>query len=614
MAERDWITPVVAVGGLGVAIWGAWSLLHKETAASDSVKITSISFNEERTLVKALDVITADVTWTNEGNAEITPAFQVVLKKTTEPWDTIIGEEVVVESPSVPVGKQDSISVSSRGVPDDWVPGTIFYAYFRVEKENGSWKSLKTSQAFTVQEPGDEYSVHKDYVTYNNNILSVNSNTQFPVKVVFTNQGTAATRWKFRVVFPLGLGLYLLGEWVTSDIINPQQPATLNLTSPTVPTIWSNGYVFHPYVQMDGLDGKFDDGVAMTVYKPEVSFSFGQAVASPDPVVAGQNVAITYPVTSHCTATVTVTAVIKIYDGGGQLYLHGRLLAEITKQIKINPEQSLDVVVNYTATVSEHQDRDVGIEILYEGASVDSDEDDGVFTVTDAYNPAISISPTSIVSSGYITLNYSGFRPGYPLTIYIDQWLTAYTTIPNPVTGSATIRIIGTPGNHTLIVTDGLIPVTAAFIIEEPTQLNPTLTVLNSPITQGGYVSFWFQDFLPNMQVHVYIVGGEGLYFTSNSSGSGTGTIQTVQVPGTHTLYATDGIVYATATFEISANLSGPNFPAPGIIGDGNLWYWIIFNDNSAAWYVEEVAIDIMNDPYSDVKTYYGPYASGATA
>lgn len=60
--------------------------------------------------------------------------------------------------------------------------------------------------------------------------------------------------------------------------------------------------------------------------------------------------------------------------------------------------------------------------------------------------------------------------------------------------------------------------------------------------------------------------------------------------------------------------VSGPTFPAPGVVGDGQYWYWIVFVDDSAGWFDALAYYEIsMYDP-SAIKTYYGPYPSGATS
>lgn len=58
----------------------------------------------------------------------------------------------------------------------------------------------------------------------------------------------------------------------------------------------------------------------------------------------------------------------------------------------------------------------------------------------------------------------------------------------------------------------------------------------------------------------------------------------------------------------------GPVFPAPGVVGDGQYWYWIVFTDNSAGWFDLETFLFLTEIEPDMIKTHYGPYASGATS
>jgi hypothetical protein len=57
---------------------------------------------------------------------------------------------------------------------------------------------------------------------------------------------------------------------------------------------------------------------------------------------------------------------------------------------------------------------------------------------------------------------------------------------------------------------------------------------------------------------------------------------------------------------------SGPLFPAPGTVGDGNYWYWLVFSDDSARWF-DQATYYMLAETHTAFKAVYGPYASGAT-
>lgn len=422
---------IAGIAVAGAAGFGIYKLISTKNA-SEAVRIDSIAFNEAKTLIERGDFITASFTFTNTSGSSISPVFQVVLKKSTEPWDTIIYDQYETQcNPVVPDGQIDFSVSTGAGVPDDWVPGTTLNAVLRVKRDD-TWVNLKTSQTFTVQEAGDEFSARKDSVIYNDDNHVAIAGSRFPVEVKFTNIGTVSAAFRFRVVIPaavVGISTPINGEWVTSSSIAPNTQGTVNLLSGVVPTSWTNGTIFHPYVELDGLDDPFDESVAFTVSNLTIDFAFGQAAASPNSVYAGSVVAISYPITSHSDAVVSGTAEIRIYTGGGFLGTHGDFIRSYQVPFSINPGQTKNITVNHTTIYYDDTSRDVGINLIVNGVNVGSDEDDNIFTVMGT-------------GGGEVTATMSLFTDKQTYNVGEPVVITARTTITGQaITATMTCRV-----------------------------------------------------------------------------------------------------------------------------------------------------------------------------
>ena len=144
----------------------------------------------------------------------------------------------------------------------------------------------------------------------------------------------------------------------------------------------------------------------------------------------------------------------------------------------------------------------------------------------------------------------------------------------------------------------------------------PQITVSPTTIPSGSSISWRFNGFTPGQSVGVSLIGGGGLNVTADALGSGSGSfVVTESVAGQYGIQATDSLgEYATAFFTVTVTTppppSGPTFPAPGTIGDGNYWYWVQYSDGTIGW---DDYNDVLHDSLPHPTIISGPYASGAT-
>jgi PKD repeat protein len=103
--------------------------------------------------------------------------------------------------------------------------------------------------------------------------------------------------------------------------------------------------------------------------------------------------------------------------------------------------------------------------------------------------------------------------------------------------------------------------------------------------------------------------------FGDGSSSNERNPLHQYMNAGTYTVILTvtgpSGSSYMARSLIVRpAQSNTPNWPAPGTVGDGQIWYWVVFTDGSTGWYKSSVFVYI--DP-SSISRYFGPYSSGYT-
>lgn len=179
------------------------------------------------------------------------------------------------------------------------------------------------------------------------------------------------------------------------------------------------------------------------------------------------------------------------------------------------------------------------------------------FTVQAAAAPAAppSLSCTRSLKTGdTLYLSFSGFQPNAPVRVYVQGGGGITPTASSTGSGSYNFRIGESPGNYTLVAEDSYgHRATSPFTVTAAAAPAPaTLRVTNSPTT-GGPLNFSWSGFQPNATVYIYVQGGGGANFTSNSSGGGNGAFSSIsEKAGNYTLTARDSYGHsASAGFTV---------------------------------------------------------------
>jgi len=192
---------------------------------------------------------------------------------------------------------------------------------------------------------------------------------------------------------------------------------------------------------------------------------------------------------------------------------------------------------------------------------------DGTLTASGTFNvvstaTAITLSPTSGTPGTVVTVSGTNFAASKTITIKFDNNVIATNpaTVTSSSTGtfSATITIPSTAslGSHTISATDGTKTESAIFNVGATITLSPTSGSVGTTITVAG------SGFSANKQITVRFDGDTVTTNPGTVTTSSTGTFSaSLAVPssataGSHAVQATDGIVTATAIFNVSTALS----------------------------------------------------------
>lgn len=122
-----------------------WTVLPKAGVVTKQ----SVTYNSGQTQVQPGQVISAQISITNNGAAPVTPRFRVDIAGTGI-FDTHLEGSWVTSPPATP-GMALTITANSIPVPTDWTAGKQFHAFVILDGVNGDWD---TSQLLTVSGGG----------------------------------------------------------------------------------------------------------------------------------------------------------------------------------------------------------------------------------------------------------------------------------------------------------------------------------------------------------------------------------------------------------------------------------------------------------------------------
>lgn len=183
----------------------------------------------------------------------------------------------------------------------------------------------------------------------------------------------------------------------------------------------------------------------------------------------------------------------------------------------------------------------------------------GKYTAT----PKLSISPVSASQNTTRTITFSGFTPSKSITIKVSGGGYFTATANASGAGAYTIAFGDAPGNYTLVATgaDG-ITASVDFVVTgtttgggTTTTVTPSLSITNSPVTQGKSLIFNFKGFKAGASVTISVAGGGSFTATADASGAGTYSFVCNDAAGSHTLIASDAYGHsASASFTVVAS------------------------------------------------------------
>lgn len=186
-------------------------------------------------------------------------------------------------------------------------------------------------------------------------------------------------------------------EWF-DEVLNAKKPFTVPSSPDWVPvedfidiiiTSAISPGSYDLYVKIMGITGgdiftePLNDVITIVGVPPEEKMDFDLTKPSPsisrsDP---GTQIELTCPVTSRCTMPVDAEAKVIIYEGS-IMPGHGTKITEYDSSIpQINPNETVDVIIQHTTVEGTIDRRDVEVEIYVEGNKIKESEWDDVFYV-----------------------------------------------------------------------------------------------------------------------------------------------------------------------------------------------------------------------------------------
>jgi hypothetical protein len=239
-------------------------------------------------------------------------------------------------------------------------------------------------------------------------------------------------------------------------------------------------------------------------------------------------------------------------------------------------------------------------------------------------NPTITLADNTIAPGQSIEWSLSGFPGNLVVSMTVNEYSINVTTDTNgnygPDNFPATENL--TPGNYQLNASwfNNLTGVSVTFTVAVPVTINVT--------DDGSGLGF------------TSVTNASGVNINGESVPSGTIITITAYVNNPAVAEFTDWTGSApffngtlpTATFAATDNVNliahfqsltppppppptKPVFPAPGIVGDGDTWYWVEFMDSTFGWQdFNEVYGSTPNNQINFSDPIQGPYASGATS
>jgi PKD repeat protein len=330
-----------------------------------------------------------------------------------------------------------------------------------------------------------------------------------------------------------------------------------------------------------------------TVWRPVLSETVSSGTIEPGVISAGWMPTLNHVINSQALATSVISA--------GWLPALTAVVnspALLTSIISSGWLPSLVAIVNSPTVTPSAPVPSLWVAALWSIANSPSLSDTGGadYFIALFVSPEGGGSATKSPDKAFYALGEMVVFTAYPAANYqFDHWeLPGGTNVSNPMT----------------VYINGSGSITAVF-----SPLTPAPVASFNASAYSGQAPLWvsFQD-----------TSSGNIQYWNWNFGDGTGSsdqnpMHSFDTPGTYqvTLLVRDfdgrtSSTSRTITVSQPPNPTGPQFPAPGIAGDGQYWWWLVFTDNSADWFTSEIYFSLVDEGYV-FNQVYGPYPSGAT-
>ncbi len=445
--------------------------------------------------------------------------------------------------------------------------------------------SQRFQDAYSVEKIKISDVVTKQSVVYNGNQININSGQPISVQITWKNIGTTSLTPRFRVDIQ-GTGAFdspLEGQWVTSPAVDAGQVVTVNASSIPIPTDWQDGKTLHCYVMLEGVSGHWDTSSLLTVSKPPAGGIVKQSIVYNNgsaSINSGQPIVVN--ITVKNTGTQALTGSFRV-DIKGTGFADQPQEGPWVTSPSIGAGQIATIIVSSIPIPTDWQDgKTLHCYVMLEGVSGHWDESPILFIVV-----KVGVGAVTKLSVIYNS-NQTNINSGWPINVLITWKNTGTGSIAprfrvdiqgtgfgdQPQEGPWVTSPAGAPG-QTVIVNASSIPIptdwqngktlhayivldgisghwdTAAnlFTVIKGGGAAPTLSASYS----NGVLSYSFSGFQPNVTVKFSILPGGHFETTSDSTGSGSGSVFDNDPPGNYLLQAADSYGHsASASFTIS--------------------------------------------------------------
>ena len=478
-------------------IWGQAKYFHVTAASAFKGQLSSTpALVGGKIQYQPNDLVQYSFSWTNTSSSNVSASFRLVIKP---PDGSPVGDESdttgMTSAVNVPAGQTINVTVS-KPIPSNWTPKWV---QARIDcringKNNVLWTQDNAFQVVAAGVAGGTSPPSAVSVV----TPSVTAGSTCQVDVTWVNNGTMAVgspsyRLDIKRRWVGVLGILEPTSWVNTGsfsagnaLVQPGGSTTFRCTSAVIPSDWAVGDTID--IQLEAGNGTIAwgpyDHLVMIVTKGSI----------PPPPPTGE---------------------------------YAQFVAWFTANY---PTYLLSIAVtesNYK-TIVDHNGRNFyNLFLASKGGGG---------------TPSLTLSPTSLAQGATMAITLSSFQANSLVILSVAGGGGFNATTDSSGGGTWSLTIGDAPGVHTWTATDSYgHTATASYTVTGGSPSSGrSVTIANSTITQGGYLSFTLSGFTPGQALIAQVVGGGQLTLQADSSGGGAWAFQDNDPPGTYLLNILD--------------------------------------------------------------------------